>query len=160
MKKFFLPIAMLVMAALAFGQDSAQPPKDLSGFSGYAWGASHSFVRQDMEKEGYDLVENGPNDLWYLGEILGGKVKIVYIFDDKLLTSGIWILDDIDQASFWEVNSFLRKTYNAKAKLKVRGNHLMESELMPAGTDARIIHRLDVVANRHEVHYYYDTGEE
>lgn len=160
MKKLFLLFASLTIVALAFAQESAMPPKDLSGFSGYAWGASYGFVRQDMESEDYELVASGPTDLWYLGEFLGGKVQMVYIFDDKLLTSGMWILDDVDQASFWEVNSFLTKTYNSKARLKVRGDHLMESELMPAGTDARIIHRLDVVANRHEVHYYYDTGEE
>ncbi len=160
MKKLFLLFASLTIVALAFAQESAKPPEDLSGFSGYAWGASYGFVRQDMENEGYDLVADGPKDLWYLGEFLGGKVQFVYIFDDKLLTSGMWLLDDVDQASFWEVNSFLTKTYNSKANLKVRGDHLMESELMPVGTDARIIHRLDVVANRHEVHYYYDTGEE
>ncbi len=160
MKKLFLSFAFLAIAALAFGQQSAMPPKDLSGFSGYAWGASYGFVRQDMENENYDLVASGPTDLWYRGFILGGEVQIVYIFNNELLTSGMWVIDDVDQASFWEVNSFLTKTYNSKAKLKVRGDHLMESELTPAGTDARIIHRLDVVANRHEVHYYYDTGEE
>jgi hypothetical protein len=30
----------------------------------------------------------------------------------------------------------------------------------PKGTDAWIIHKLDVKADRHVVHYYYRRGEE
>jgi len=160
MKKFFFPIAMLVMAALAYGQDSAQPPKDLSGFSGYAWGAGIEFVTNHMEGEDYDLISASCKDLWYRGKLLNEKLRLVYLFEDGMLTSGIWIFDDVDYESYWQVSEFLQNTYSTNVEMTVKGDDWIEAEMWPRGTNAQIVHNLDVEDDRHEVHYYYRSGEE
>jgi hypothetical protein len=169
MKKLLLSFAFLTIVALAFAQESAMSPKDLSGFSGYGWGTSYGFVRQDMENENYELVASGPTDLWYRGFIFGGEVQIVYIFSEKLLISGMWILDDVDYGSFWQVHEFLQNAYNNNHELEdeIRiiasmkdGDGWIESEIWPRETNAKIVHNLDIEDDLHEVHYYYRRGEE
>ena len=128
---------------------------DMSGFSGYGWGTSIEFITTSMKNEEYDLISSGTKDVWYRGNIVDEKVQLVYLFQNGLLTGGMWVFDDVDPKSYWKVNEFLRNEYNSKAKLKVRGDDWIESEMEPLGTDARIIHRLDVEADRHVVHYYF-----
>lgn len=152
--------AFLVGSALVLAQQVSKPPKDMSGFSGYAWGASQNFIVDSMESEGYDLISNGTKDLWYRGKIMDEKLQIVYYFENQILTSGMWIIDDVDLESFWKVNEHLRNAYNSKARLKLKGDDWIESEMEPKGTDAWIIHRLDVEADRHVVHYYFRRGED
>jgi hypothetical protein len=160
MKKLLLSSVFLVIVALAFGQESAAPPKDLSGFSGYAWGTSIDFISSTMESEGYDLTSSGQRDLWYRGEVLSKPLNLVYYFENGMLISGMWIFDDTDKDTFWHVNNFLRDEYNSDASLKIRGELFIESEMQPFGTDAWIIHKLDIEADSHIVHYYYQRGEE
>lgn len=169
MKKFFLPIAMLVMAALAFGQDSAQPPKDLSGFSGYSWGAGIEFITDHMEDEEYFLVSATCTKLTYRGEILDEPLTLVYGFENGLLDTGLWVFGDVDYESFWKVHDFLQNAYNYKHELEddqriiasmKDGDGWIESEIWPRGTNAQILHNLDIEDDRHEVHYYYRRGEE
>ena len=164
MKKFFLPIAMLVMALLACSQDSAQPgtwspPKDLSGFSGYAWGTSIEFVTDHMEVEEYELVAATCTKISYRGSLLDEDLIIVYGFDYGRLSAGIWIFDDVDYDSFWRVNEFLQEVYNVKTEPTVRFG-FAEAEMFPRGTNAHIVHNLDIEDDRHEVHYYFRSGEE
>lgn len=160
MRKLFLSLAFLSIVALAFGQESAKPPKDLSGFSGYAWGTSIDFISSTMEAERYELISSGHKDLWYRSEILSSPLNLVYYFENGSLISGMWIFDDADKDTFWHVNNFLRDEYNSDASLKIRGELFIESEMRPFGSDAWIIHELDIEADSHVVHYYYQRGEE
>lgn len=159
MKKFFLPIAMLVMAALAFGQDSTQPPKDLSGFSGYSWGAGIEFISHHMEEEDYMLVAATCTKLQYRGKVLDDHLILVYGFENGILNSGIWIFDDVNYDAFWRVNEFLQAVYNVKTEPTLRFGYA-EAEMFPRGTNAHIVHNLDIADDRHEVHYYFRSGEE
>jgi hypothetical protein len=134
--------------------------KDLSGFAGYAWGASYGFILESMEDENYDLLARGPRDLWYSGRILDEPLQIVYLFDDQLLTSGMWVIDDVDQEAYRIVSNYLSNAYNFKARTTIRDDGLIESEMMPPGTDALIIHSMDVEHNDHVVHYYFKPGTE
>ena len=129
--------------------------KDLSGFSGYSWGASREFVEAGMREEEYDLIASGNRDLWYSGAIADEKLQFVYVFDHDLLVSGMWIFDDVDKESYWRVNELLRKTYGVSPTPRIRGDVFIESEMTPPNTDARIIHKLDVEHDDHEVHYYF-----
>ena len=128
---------------------------DMWGFSGYGWGTSIEYITASMQDEGYDLISSGTKDVWYRGKILDEKLQLVYYFENGILISGIWVFDDVDPKSYWKVNEFLRNEYDSKTNLKVRGDDWIESEMEPPGTDAWIIHRLDVEANRHVVHYYF-----
>ena len=128
---------------------------DMSGFSGYAWGASIGFITKTMQDEGYDLISSGSKDVWYRGNIVDEKLRLVYFFENGLLTSGMWIFDDVDRESYWKVNEFLQSAYDSTATLEIRGDDFIESEMEPPGTDAWIIHRLDVEDDRHVVRYYF-----
>ena len=161
MKRLFInSVLLLSVVVLAFGQESAKPPSDMSGFSGYAWGASMNFIIDTMQDEGYDLISSGSKDLWYRGKIIDEKLQIVYYFENQILTSGMWILDDVDQESYWKVNELLQNAYNSTPRLKLKGDDWIESEMEPKGTDAWIIHKLDVEADRHVVNYYFRRGED
>ena len=133
---------------------------DMSGFSGYGWGTSIEYITASMQDEDYDLIANGDKDLWYRGKILDEKLQLVYYFENGILISGMWVFDDVDPKSYWKVNEFLRNEYSSKAKLNVRGDDSIESEMKPPGTNARIIHRLDVEHDDHVVHYYFRPGTE
>jgi hypothetical protein len=150
----------LMGSAFVLAQQAVQPTKDLSGFSGYAWGTSREFIQGTMEDDGYDLIENGINTLWYRGKILNEKLQIVYRFEKGRLQSGMWIVDKVDPKTYWKINEHLRNAYNSKVRLKIQGDDWIEAEMEPKGTDAWIIHKLDVKADRHVVHYYYRRGEE
>jgi len=160
MRKLFLSSAFLALAALAFGQESAMPPKDLYGFSGYAWGTDIEYISSDMEQEDYQLVSASCTNLSYRGKLLEEGLTIIYAFENEILVSGIWIFDDVDYDAFWRVNEFLQETYNSKVELTVKGDDWLEAEMFPRGTNAHIVHNLDVEDDRHEVHYYYRSGEE
>jgi hypothetical protein len=128
---------------------------DMSGFSGYAWGTKIEYIESSMKDADYELIASGNKDLWYRGEILGEGLHLVYYFESGMLVSGMWIFDDVDHQSYGKVNEFLHNTYDSQTKLMIKGDDWIESELEPPGTDARIIHRLDVEADRHVVHYYF-----
>ena len=160
MKRIINLLAFLSIVALAFAQESAQSPKDLSGFSGYAWGSSYGYIYQDMQEENYDLLYSTTNDLWYRGNIDGELLQIVYYFESNILTSGMWLIDDVDQESFWVVNQHLQNAYNSKVELTIKNDAWIEGKMLPPDTNAWIIHSLDVGMNRHVVHYYYRRGEE
>lgn len=159
MKGLFFTLALIACAALASGEDSAKPPKDLSGFSGYAWGASSAFIIGTMQEDGYEIYAHDNGALWYRAEVQGEKIYLVYQFDNDRLNAGQWLFDDADPESYWKVNDYLRSAYNTSARLKVRGEDI-ESELWPEGTDAYIVHVLDAEADRHAVYYYFQRGEE
>jgi len=160
MKKLFLSLAFLMFVALAFGQESAMPPKDLSGFSGYAWASDITYIESSMDTKGFELTASGHRDLWYRGEILGEGLHLVYYFENGMLIGGMWIFDHASKDAYWEVNHFLRDAYQSTASLKIRGDNFIESEMGPYGSDAWIIHELDIERERHIVHYYYRRGEE
>ncbi len=160
MKNLFVSSAFLAIVALAFGQESAMPPKDLSGFSGYAWGTSIDYITSDMETEGYELISSGHKDLWYKATIVDEPMNMVYYFENGMLISGMWIFDNVDPDSYWKVNHFLRKAYDSSSSLKIRGDEFIESEMRPKGSRAWIIHELDVEDDNHVVHYYYQGGAE
>jgi len=171
MKKLFVNAALLLtIVGLALAQESSRPPEDvdLSGFSGFAWGASRGFVHDEMSNDGAVVLSEGPQDLWYRAEIWGEQVNVIYYFDKNgLLNGGAWLIADLDQKSYWAINDKLRKTYNTKAKLTVRGEEYIKSDMYPAGTDAWIEHTLDLTKkderSAHAVRYRYqpqDSGEE
>lgn len=159
---FHFTMALIIGSLFVLSQAQVRDdqPIDLSGFSGYAWGASMDFIVDTMQDEGYDLISNSSKDLWYRGKIAGEVLQIVYYFENQILTSGMWVLDDVDLESYWKVNEHLRNAYNSKARLKLKGDDWIESEMEPKGTDAWIIHRLDIEKDRHVVHYYFRRGED
>jgi len=160
MKKLFLSFAYLAIVALAFGQESAMPSKDLSGFSGYAWGTSIDYIISDRASEEFELISSGHKDLWYKGLLADEPMHLVYLFENGMLISGMWIFDEADKESYWKVNNFLRGAYNSSASLKIRGDLFIESEMRPKGSRAWIIHELDIADDNHVVHYYYESGAE
>jgi hypothetical protein len=160
MRKLFLSFAFLLIGYLAFAQESAAPPKDFGGFSGYAWGTDIEFISSDMERENYELISASCTNLSYHGKLLEERVTLIYAFENEILVSGIWIFDDVDYDTFWRVNQFLQDTYKVKTELTLKGNDWIEAEMFPQGTNAHIVHNLDVADDRHEVHYYFRSGEE
>lgn len=160
MKKLFLSFAFLMIVNLTFAQESAMPPKDLFGFSGYAWGTTIEYISSDMERDDYELVSASCTNLSYRGRLLEEGLTLIYAFENEILVSGIWIFDDVDYDAFWRVNEFLQDTYNSKVELTIKGNDWLEAEMFPRGTNAHIVHNLDVADDRHEVHYYFRSGEE
>ena len=161
MKNILLTIMFLSSLAVAIDQDKEPGAgRDLSGFSGYGWGTSYNFIEDDMKAEGYKLTTGSSKDLWYEGEIQGERVELVYYFKKQALTSGMWVFSDVDQESFWKVSEFLRETYNAQVSMRVRGEVMFETEMEPPGTDAWIVHTLDLEKDTHVVHYYFRLGEE
>jgi len=151
-------LALIVLTALA--QERGVQAIDMSGFSGYGWGTSYEFISNDMNEEGYSLISSGDRDLWYSGKLLDESIKVVYLFKDDVLTSGMWSIEDVDQESYWIINGFLRKEYNVKVKLRVKGDTLIETTMRPPDTDAVIVHKLDVANKTHVVSYYYQPGED
>ena len=167
MKKLFLSLVLLTVGALALSEQveilAVEDYEDRSGFSGYGWGTSWAYIVLDMEDANYDLLYGDSatrKDLWYRGKINGEAVRIVYYFEKGVLASGMWVIDDVDQPSFWAVNQYLLDSYGSKVELTVENDSVMEAEMLPPGTDAWIIHNLDVGADRHVVHYYYRPGGE
>ncbi len=160
MRKLFLSFAFLLIGYLAFAQESAAPPKDLSGFSGYAWGTDIEYISSDMEREDYELISASCTNLSYHGKLLEERVTLIYAFENEILVSGIWIFDEVDHESFWRVNEFLQDTYNSRTEVTANGNDLLKAEMFPRGTNAHIVHNLDVADDRHEVHYYFRSGKE
>lgn len=160
MKKLFLSFAFLAISYLALAQESAMPPKDLSGFSGYAWGTDIEYISSGMEQEDYQLISATCTNLSYRGKLLEEGLTLIYAFENEILVSGIWIFDEVDYDAFWRVNQFLQDTYKVKTELTLKGNDWIEAEMFPQGTNAHIVHNLDVADDRHEVHYYFRSGEE
>ncbi len=160
MKKLFLSFAFLLIGYLAFAQESAMPPKDFGGFSGYAWGTDIEYISSDMERDDYELVSASCTNLSYRGKLLDEGLTLIYAFENEILVSGIWIFDDVDYDAFWRVSEFLQDTYNSKVELTIKGDDWLKAEMFPSGTNAHIVHNLDVADDRHEVHYYFRSGEE
>ena len=158
MKKLFLSLVLLIVSALTLSEQveilAVEDYEDKSGFSGYGWGSSYGFIRQDMKQDGYDLLHSTDNDLWYQGNINGELLQIVYFFEYGVLTSGMFIMLDVDQPSFWVVNEYLQDTYKTTVELTIKSDNWIEAEMLPSGTDAWIIHNLDVEEDSHTVHYY------
>ena len=164
MKKLILSLALLVAGAFAFSQEveiiAVADYEDPSGFSGYGWGSSYKFIRKDMAEEGYVLLYSTERDLWYRGNINGEWLQIIYYFEHGVLTSGMLIINDVDQPSFWVVNEYLQDMYDTNVDLTVKNDNWIEAEMRPRGANAWIIHSLDVELGSHTVHYYYRRGEE
>jgi hypothetical protein len=160
MKKLFLSFVFLMIVYQAFAQESAMPPKDLFGFSGYAWGTDIEYVSSDMESDNYELVSASCTNLSYRGKLLDERLTFIYGFENGILVSGIWIFDEVDYDTFWRVNEFLQDTYNSNPHLSMKGKDLIEAEMFPKGSNAHIVHNLDVADDRHEVHYYFRSGKE
>jgi len=159
MKSLFLSFALLALFAMAFSQAaSTKVNYDLSGFSGYGWGTSIEFVTSTMEEDGYEMLTATREALWYRARIDERRLQIVYLFNGGLLSGGMWVFEDVDQKSFWKISDYLRKAYSSKTTLKIRGDKWIETEMRPAGTNALIIHHLDVDAGRHVVNYYHRSG--
>jgi len=139
--------------------------KDLSGFSGYAWGASYEYIQDTMQDDGYKLLTAGSRDLWYNGEIWGEQLNVVYYFDiEGQLIGGAWLFTSSDEESFWKINRQLKNTYSTDNNVSYKAGEFIRSELLPAGTDAMIKHELDLEdANSrfaHTVRYYFDPGSQ
>lgn len=164
MKKLFVSLVLLVVGTLALSEQveiiAVEDYDDPSGFSGYGWGSSYDFIREDMADEGYVLLYSADRDLWYRGNINGEWLQIVYYFEHEVLTSGMLIMNDVDQPSFWVVNEFLQDMYDTNVELTVKNDGWIEAEMRPKGANAWIIHSLDVEQDSHTVHYYYKRGEE
>lgn len=160
MKKLFLSFAFLLIVNLTLAQESAKPPKDLFGFSGYAWGTDIEYVSSDMKQEDYELVSASCTNLSYRGKLLEEGLTLIYAFENGILVSGIWIFDDVDYDAFWRVSTFLQDTYSSKVELTAKGDDWLQAEMFPRGSNAHIVHNLDVEDDRHEVHYYFRSGEE
>ncbi len=168
MKKLFLSLLLLTVGALAFSQQlriiSEEPTpgyQNLFGFSGYGWGTRWAFIVLDMEDENYELLYGDSaihRELWYRGNISGEALQIVYHFDKDRLIGGMWIIDDVDQPSFWAMNEYLQEVYDTNVELTVKNGEWIEAEMLPPDTNAWIIHTLDVEADSHVVHYYYRLG--
>ena len=133
MKKVILSLALLVIGAFALSQEveilAVADYEDPSGFSGYGWGSSYDFIRQDMEEEGYELTYSTNKDLWYRGNINGEWLQIVYYFEHGVLTSGMFVMNDVDQPSFWVVNEYLQEMYGAKVELTFKNDDWIEAEM-------------------------------
>lgn len=164
MKKLILSLALLTLGAFALSEQveiiAVEDYDDPSGFSGYGWGSSYGFIRQDMEQESYVLLYSTDDELWYRGNINGEWLQIVFRFEGDAMNSGMLVMNDVDQPSFWVVNEFLQEMYDTNVELTVKNEDWIKAEMRPKNANAWIIHKLDVEAERHIVHYYYRRGEE
>jgi len=142
------------------GEHSQKAVVNKSGFSGYGWGSSIEFIADSMEVEAYDLLERDDRSLWYRGTIADEPLQIGYVFENEILIEGIWILDDVDRESYWAINHLLENEYNSTASVETRGDDFLESEFQPEGTNARIVHELDVIRDQHVVRYYFQSEQE
>ena len=79
---------------------ASSPPKDVSGFSGYAFGSSYDFVLADMRTEGGEPKELTTRAQWYVGNLKGYPVEFAYVFEGGLLVSGMWVFQDTSFKSF------------------------------------------------------------
>ena len=167
MKKLIVLLALASAAAFAqqlhIVSEEPAPTEDISGFSGYAWGASEDYIQSTMAEQGYELTKKGDRDLWYRGTMLDQGVTIVYLFRNGLLNGGIWVFDNEELGNFMDVDQFLRKVYDTKAKMTIVIDGPIESEIDAPQAQARIIHILDgarSVGFRHTVQYYLVNGED
>ncbi len=162
MKKLILSLALLTVCAFAFSEQveiiAVEDYDDPSGFSGYGWGSSYDFIRRDMEED-YVLLYSTDDQLWYRGNINGEWLQFVYYFEHGVMTSGMMVMNDVDQPSFWVINEFLQEMYDTNVELIVRNDNWIEAKMHPPRTNALIIHNLDVEEDSHTVHYYYKRGE-
>ena len=124
---------------------------DISGFSGYAFGAGYDYILEDMRSEGYKPVELIDRTQWYRGELEGYRTEFDYVFNGGLLVSGMWNFDDTSQSSFRNIEELLNRTYSSSVIRTTRDGVVIREH---HGPDARIVHVLDSARIRHTVHYY------
>lgn len=159
MKKLFLSLALLTLGAFALSEQveiiAVEDYDDPSGFSGYGWGSSYGFIRREMEADEYVLLYSTDDQLWYRGYINGEWLQIVYSFEGDTMSSGMLVMNDVDQESFWAINEFYQEMYDTNVELTVKNDDWIKAEMRPKGSNAWIVHTLDVEADRHLVHFYY-----
>ena len=148
----FVAIISLFTACVSVPTSTA----DISGFSGYAFGAEYEFILEDMKSEGREPIEVSDKTLWYAGELEGSTFEFVYLFENGLLVSGLWVFQDTSAASFQSIENLLLRTYSSSV---IRANEEGITSHQHAGPDARIVHLLVTSVPRHAVHYYFaDTA--
>lgn len=128
------------------------PTADMSGFSGYAFGAEYEFILKDMHSESRVPEELNEKAQWYAGVLDGYPVEFAFVFENRLLVSGMWVFQDTSSKSFQSIEDLLLRTYSSSVVRAVEDGVMSYEH---HGPDARIIHLLDSREPRHAVHYYF-----
>ena len=143
---------MLITVVILLAGCASSQPKDISGFSGYAFGSEYSFILEDMRAEGREPEELTNAAQWYDGELEGYRVEFAYLFENELLVSGFWVFQDTSLTSFQSIEDLLLRTYSSSV-VRRTDNGVATHE--HHGPDTRILHILDPSEPRHAVHYYF-----
>ncbi len=140
-------------AALAALVAYAQPPQDMNGFSGYAWGSGDIAIKADMERDGYEVVAITHNSAWYKGSISDYPCQFGYVFnDDGLLMGGAWIFEDTSEQAFRDIGLFLTDIYVGQEDIQftVSNDGVFVEYTV---SDVHITHYLNQITDEHEVLY-------
>lgn len=130
--------------------DEVESQEWLSGFAGYAYGSGDLFIRNDMEAEGWEVVEIKDTGAWYKATMLGYPVQLGYVFTDHQLVGGAWMFLDTSEEAFNVVADYLEDTYGERVEIAVDGSRVEQTH---RGTDSVIVHLRDPDKAEHEVIY-------
>ena len=130
--------------------NEAETQEAVIGFGGYEYDSGMAAIEEDMEAEGYTLVDRTESSLWYDSTLIGIDCELGYIFSQGALVGGAMILHSATQADFVRVNNYLREIYDTKVHVEVSDGIAVAKIKAP---DSMITQTLNVNERLHEIEY-------
>jgi hypothetical protein len=147
-------IMFIVLGIAAVNADQGRPPEGpVLGFAGYEYGSGIHGIENDMESEGYTLIDRTDSALWYSSSFLGIDCELGYIFAGNVLVGGSFILKSATERDFAAVSNHLNQVYEVTPSIEIDGGIVVATIDAP---DSTITQVLDLNREIHEVTYIHE----
>lgn len=142
----------LVLGYAAVAADQGRPPTaPVFGFAGYEYGSGITGIANDMESEGYTLIDSTDSALWYSSTFLGIDCELGYIFSGNLLVGGSFILKSATEQDFAKVSNHFNQVYQVTSSIEIKEGGTVVATI--DAPDSVITHMLNMNQSTHEVTY-------
>ena len=151
-RQFTTLLIALVLGYAAVAADQGRPPvSPVFGFAGYEYGAGITGIANDMQSEGYNLIDSTDSALWYSSTFLGIDCELGYIFKSNRLVGGSFILKSATERDFAKVSNHLNQVYQVTSHIEIKEDGVVVAII--DAPDSAITHMLDLNQSMHEVTY-------
>jgi opacity protein-like surface antigen len=151
-RQFTLLVIYLALGFAAVEADQGRPPvAPVMGFAGYEYGSGITGIANDMQSEGYTLIDSTDSSLWYSSSFVGIDCELGYIFSSNRLVGGSFILKSVTERDFAKVGNHLNQVYEVRSTIQIKEDGVVVATI--DAPDSAITHVLDLNQNTHEVTY-------
>jgi len=145
---------LVMFIALTIAAVNSSHPEELNpvlGFAGYEYGSGIHGIEDDMESEGYTLIDRTDSSLWYSSTFLGIDCELGYIFAGNQLIGGSFILKSATERNFAKISNHLNQVYQVTSNIEIKEDGIVVATI--DAPDSAITHTLNLNQGMHEVTY-------